>query len=415
MANNQTPLDLPILAKEDYIADWFIKMTGQGYETLTKTVNQISANMEEGIFNAFSAIFFNSIAYNLIGIIVVVWAIYHMRSGFSRDDIFKGGIWLLTICFIYGVLSSYGAYAEFKSWFLIPQLIMQEVVHSLAGGQNLVDILKDTLALPYSKMMDAIRVGIYIYEEGHNGLGIKGNGGGSFGDDITNYALANIVMAIWALLICGSITLLVLIIFIIQIATMFSLTVFGCFAPIMVACLVMPQTKGFFFSWLRNYISISLYLPLSVFPLLIIQSITKATELNGGKLFVNTGFYVFIFVIAILVAFYITLKIPEWINIIMGTQEGHSNMAMAQSAIGGAYALGKTAGGKALGMGKGAVSGAWNAAGATSRGIGALAKDPKGVISAGTEKASQAWQNKKNQIKEHFGFKSQSQHYDKNQ
>lgn len=375
-----------------FIRDWANEAVINGYNILNNTIVKITANIEKNIFEAFSTIFFNSIVYNLIGIMVVIWLIYHIRSGFSRDDIFKGGIWLITLCFVYAILSSYSAFNEFKSWFLIPSHIIQASIASLADGKNTAQILADTFQAPSYLAQDAIKVGITLKEQGYEPLGYEGNGGGDF-DDFFNIAYANIAIFTWNLIIL-LIAFLVILIFIIQVATQLSLSIFGSFAPIVVMFLIIPQTRAYFFSWLKNYISISLYLPLSLLPILTIQAMTKDLGLDGAKLYINTGYYVFIYLVGLMLAFIIIFKLPEWINIIMGTQEGHSNMAMAQSVAAGAYSLGSFATSKGLNMAKSTISAPFKA------------------IKENTNNHSKPKQGLKN-IMERFGFKASSEFHDK--
>ncbi|EAI8054140.1 type IV secretion system protein [Campylobacter upsaliensis] len=386
-----------LLENAHVIIDWAKEAVITGYNILNNTIIKITANIENNIFEAFSMIFFNSIAYNLIGILVVIWLIYHMRNGFSRDDIFKATIWVITLCFVYGVLSSYSAFAEFKSWFLIPSHILQASLSTLADGKNTAQVLADTFAKPSELNSEAILVGIHLLREGYQELNYPGNNGGSL-DDMYNIAYSNLALSAWTFLIVLSIGFLVLIIFIIQVATQLSLSIFGCFAPIMVMCLIIPQTRAYFFSWLKNYISISLYLPLSLIPLLVIQFLTKDLGMNGAKLYLNTGYYTFIYLVSVMLAFMVILKLPEWINIIMGTQEGHSNMAMAQNTIAGAWAMSKFATGKGFNMAKGSIRGAVK----TGQVVNAFRKDPKGSIKKGLSN-----------IVEKFGFKASSHFHDK--
>lgn len=397
-----------IREKAKIMEDWAEKCVTNGYNILVKLIKDIGSSIDKGMFDGISSIFFNSIAYNLIGIIVVVWLIYHLRSGFSREDIFKGGIWLITLCFIYGILSNYGAYAEFKSWFDIPSHILQAGISSLAGGKSIPEILAEAFVNPVDLHWDAYKSGIMIYKEGFPELGVDGNGGGSLDD------MYNIIMSWCGLILWSFVTLLIaaliLIIFIIQIATSMSLVFFGCFAPIMVILLITPQTRPFFFSWLKNYISISLYIPLSILPILIVMQMGKLTNINGPSLFVNTSYFVFLYIIGILIACYILFKIPEWINIIMGTQEGHSNMAMAQSVLGGSFALAKGGVGATLKTGGLAFKGV----GAGMKGIGKTTMFMKNPIQNTKSGFSNAKSAAGNKIKEMFGFKASSQHHDKN-
>lgn len=401
MATQQTAQD-PVVIK-----DWATQAITQGYNILNNTASEIGKKIDDSMFSAFSSIFYNAIAYNLIGIIVVLWLFYHMRNGFSKDDIFKATIWLITFLFVYGVLSSYGAYREFLSWFLIPQHLLQAGVSQIMDGKDTATILANTVTDPIKFDNDAYKFGIDALVKGNSALGYKGNGGGKIADPY-NAAYSMVAMIPWTIPIIILIFALVILIFIIQITTMLSLVLFGSFAPIMIICLTTPQTKGYFFSWLKNYISISLYLPLSLLPVLIIQVMTKQFGLNGPNLYMNTGYYVFLYIVGIVLAFYCLIKIPEWINIIMGTQEGHSNMAMAQSVVSGGAAAAMTGLSKGANLAKGGIKGAWNTAGAISR----FAKDPKGTTSAVGQAIKGKFNDKVNQVKEHFGFKASSHHHE---
>lgn len=401
MATQQTAQD-PVVIK-----DWATQAITQGYNILNNTASEIGKKIDDSMFSAFSSIFYNAIAYNLIGIIVVLWLFYHMRNGFSKDDIFKATIWLITFLFVYGVLSSYGAYREFLSWFLIPQHLLQAGMSQIMDGKDTATILANTVTDPIKFDNDAYKFGIDALVKGNSALGYKGNGGGKIADPY-NAAYSMVAMIPWTIPIIILIFALVILIFIIQITTMLSLVLFGSFAPIMIICLTTPQTKGYFFSWLKNYISISLYLPLSLLPVLIIQVMTKQFGLNGPNLYMNTGYYVFLYIVGIVLAFYCLIKIPEWINIIMGTQEGHSNMAMAQSVVSGGAAAAMTGLSKGANLAKDAASGAWNTAGAISR----FAKDPKGTTSAVGQAIKGKFNDKVNQVKEHFGFKASSHHHE---
>lgn len=401
MATQQTAQD-PVVIK-----DWATQAITQGYNILNNTASEIGKKIDDSMFSAFSSIFYNAIAYNLIGIIVVLWLFYHMRNGFSKDDIFKATIWLITFLFVYGVLSSYGAYREFLSWFLIPQHLLQAGVSQIMDGKETATILANTVTDPIKFDNDAYNFGIDALKNGNSALGYKGNGGGKIADPY-NAAYSMVAMIPWTIPIIILIFALVILIFIIQITTMLSLVLFGSFAPMMIICLTTPQTKGYFFSWLKNYISISLYLPLSLLPVLIIQVMTKQFGINGPNLYMNTGYYVFLYIVGIVLAFYCLIKIPEWINIIMGTQEGHSNMAMAQSVVSGGAAAAMTGLSKGANLAKDAASGAWNTAGAISR----FAKDPKGTTSAVGQAIKGKFNDKVNQVKEHFGFKASSHHHE---
>lgn len=304
------------------------------YAKINAVSSQISSSIDGQMFSTFSSIFFSSIVYNIIGIIIVFWLIYRMKNGgFSKDDIFKGGIWLIVLLFIYGVLSDFKAYSEFKSWFMIPAHIVKAMITSFAGTSNMGDILANTFSIPYDMYFSSREYGMTADQKFHK----------EWYGRVINFKpmMSYLAIAAWWLVI-GAYFIIIVMIMIMQIGALFACGLFSCFAPILMMLLIVPQTRPYFFSWLKNLISISLYVPMSALPLLVIQKINDSIKLTAPNLWNNTTFYFFMSIIALFIAFYIMQKIPEWINTVMGTQDSGNgySAATAQSIIGGAFSLG---------------------------------------------------------------------------
>lgn len=345
------------------------------YSQLTQTSAQLTGKMDGSIFSAMQTIFFNSLAFSLIGLILVFWLFKHLKGGgFSRDDLFKGGTWLITVACIYGIMSSYSAYAEFKSWFLIPQHILKAVIGSFAGTSNagaMLDNLVVKVIVVWEKAYDYGLEDIAMEQ----GVISKLFGGGE--DGWRTNIIVFLGLLIWFLTI-GGYTIIAVIIFIMQIMSNFALSIFGCFAPMVIILLLIPQTRGYFFSWLKNYIAISFYIPMTMLPLMLLDKGMGLMNLNEKTLWENT-FSQFAFSLVLGgIAFYILTKIPEWINIILGTQESGSGFlaGTAQSMVGGTWKAGQTAYTGA----KHTMNGTKKLAGATAKGLAAGASGGIGAV-----------------------------------
>lgn len=300
------------------------------YNTLIQVSASVTGSMDASIFSAMQNIFFNSIAYSLIGLILVFYLFFHLKAGFSRDDLFKGGTWLIVLACVYGIMSSFSAYSEFKSWFLIPQSIMKVAIGSATGTSDAGQMLNNTFAKVYDVFWAALDYGAQK-EADENNLIFDDPG-------FSNYFMAFIKIIFWWVSILAY-AFVVLVIFIMQIASNFALSIFGCFAPMLVFLLLMPQTRGYFFSWLKNYIAISFYIPMTMLPLLLIDKSLSYVNLDpkGITLWTDTMKTTLMSLVIVVLALYILMKIPEWINIILGTQEsgGGFTAGAAQGMIAG--------------------------------------------------------------------------------
>lgn len=298
------------------------------YNTLIQVSAQVTGKMDASIFSAMQSIFFNSLAFSLVGIILVFWLFNHMKAGFSRDDLFKGGVWLIYLCCIYAIMTSFSAYSEFKSLFLIPQHIMKACIGSFAGTSDAGAMLDRTFSEVYDVYWAAQEYGANIFAE-QNWI---------FDDpDFLQNAVAYIAIGVWWITI-GFYLLIIIGIFIMQIASNFALSIFGCLAPMLIWLLLIPQTRGYFFSWLKNYIAISFYIPMTMLPLLLINKGQNYMDLTYETLWENTLSQFSMSMVLGILAIYLLFKIPEWINIILGTQEsgGGFTAQAAQSMMTGA-------------------------------------------------------------------------------
>ncbi|MBR6611761.1 MAG: type IV secretion system protein, partial [Campylobacter sp.] len=148
-------------------------------------------------------------------------------------------------------------------------------------------------------------------------------------------------------------------------------------APLFIPLLMIDSAKQYFWSWLKLFISYSLYAPvafvvlsLALSPLSEFQDLMNS--INGNEkielIVANPWSYFFVKIVIALIGIYLLTKIPTWISQVMGVQgldgggAGVAGMAMGTVAgiTGGAIAGGigaKVAGGSFLsGAGRGAVN-----------------------------------------------------------
>ncbi|KGI55670.1 type IV secretion system protein [Campylobacter sp. MIT 97-5078] len=389
------------------------------YNRFNAMIANLGANIDATMYSSLSYIFYNSLAYCLIGIILVFWCIRHLKSGFAKDDLFKGGIWLILFIFIYGTLSSLGTYQEFKSWFLLPQKLLKAMVSSFAGGGNVGEIMERVIETPLNFWVQGYEFGIQAQEEGDNALGYVANKGGSF-DDMFNIITSFFRMFLWLVyilllaIVCAGIIIM-------QVASSFASFIFGSFAPIMMICLLTPQTRGNFFSWLKNYIAITLFVPMTMFSLMVMDKINEFAGIQSGEFIYRNVFYTFfIGLLNLLIGIYILRKIPEWINTMIGSTEngGGFTAGAAQAVLGATAGAGMLVGGLA---GKTAFETANMATGGKlGTGLNALqsySQSKGGMTGVAGELFKGGFKNLKKNIQQHQvqknGFNASSQYYNK--
>ena len=169
-------------------------------------------------------------------------------------------------------------------------------------------------------------------------------------------------------------------------------------APAMIPLLFNKNLRQYFFSWLKLYISYSLYAPLALVILSIaLGTIQRGLDLPTEVQEIATGFWsIFVHfapaIILSLLCIYLLLQIPNWVSQVMGIQGlssggvGTGVGLMAGTAIGVATGgLGAVAGGMLAKAQGGSVL-----AGAAKGGLGAIAKKIPGAetITATFEKRS---------------------------
>lgn len=158
---------------------------------------------------------------------------------------------------------------------------------------------------------------------------------------------------------------LILAITCIIIVTKFMATIILAISPIVIPCLIMNQLRPYFFSWLKLYLSYSMYAPIAMivgnFPLVALQKIelipptTNRIEalIKAGSAISVLYFKPIGLMIIAIIGIMILVKVPSWVNQILGTQNDDSVGLAPLKAAGAMIATGVTTAGAGLVAGAG--------------------------------------------------------------
>ena len=289
----------------------------------------------EIIFTSVSSILHNGVAYSVIGMVVMFWLLNRLKQGYpTREEIFGAIKWLILVCFIFGIFYSYEAYTEFLGWLILPAQWLKGAVSDLFGAQaqSFGEVITDAI-----NKINMLRNQIWNYALNHNTE--------IFTPDIGIIITAFLSMiGFWIFyllffcLIFGVSAIIIVSIFI----TMVILSI----APILIPLLALPFTKPYFFSWLKLFISYSLYAPASYVilalcmkPIKDIEKIQYNTTIIQ-QLYENQFTNFLLPSLIAIIGIYMLKQIPNWISQILGVQglgAGGSG-GIAQTA--GAFATG---------------------------------------------------------------------------
>lgn len=243
-------------------------------------------------------------------------------------------MWVITFVIVYVLMNSEKAFHEFHKMLLIPQHLVSALV---GGGDNAANQLNKAFIMPYKALFDSIEFGRNeIYDKMGTVMQALG-----VADSVAWYG-SRIGMWIY-LFVLVFFAILIIAIIVVQIYSKFLSCIYLIFLPIMIPLLLISKTRGIFFAWVKSYIGITLYLPLSMIPVSIMISINKLMTQNGGELWHNTTYYTFLMITFIVISFGLLSKIPTWLNELLG---------VAGQGVGAGGAIGML---KSAGMAYGAL------------------------------------------------------------
>lgn len=342
-------------------------------------LHKVIQHSYEPIFSAVQNTLYHQASYTIILLVVIFWLFRLLKTGYpTREELFEAGKWVGLVCFIYAIFYSYAGYIEFIKLLNLPANWLRNATGSLIEGENIVEIVTQTfkkLAELNGRLWDALMKN-YEYLEIKGLFNLK-----------INAVLSFIGILPFLLFYLSFAFLMIGIILIVQVSGYIALIVLSI-APVMIPLLFNRNLRAYFFSWLKLYISYSLYAPLALIILGIALSvIQKNLELPSTELeAIATGFWSILYhflsgLILSVLCIYLLLQIPNWVSQVMGVQglnSGGVGAGVATMAGAGVVGLTGGAGGIAGGMLAKAQGGSFSS-GMMKGGLGAMAKNLPGA------------------------------------
>lgn len=296
----------------------------------------------QNIFEGIQQTLYNGVAYTTIGMLVMLWCLNLLKNGYpTREDLWNGAKWIVTVCFVFGIFYSYETYTAFLGWLMIPTQWLKSATAGLFNGSgesfgvlitNAINSLNDVL--------------INLWN-----TGISKNTQGLFSTELTAMiATAFGMICFWIFYLLNMIVLLGVTCVILS-STFFAMIILS-FAPVLIPLLITRRTSPYFYSWLKLFISYSLFIPLSFFILSICMiPIQKVQEFGNFEEVYNNQFINFLVPSVIsFICIYMLIKIPNWVSQVMGVQgldsagsNGGSEIVKTGGNIAGAFAGGAIA------------------------------------------------------------------------
>lgn len=336
------------------------------YNYLLRFTKSMCEDMIAGAYKSISSIF-NNIVSILLGLIAFFWLFSHLKNGtISREEVYKALIWIIVFIIVYVLLNSRAAFEGFQGIFLLPQSIVKAALTASFGmGGNVGEILNYSFVKPFMMIFDIVpQVFKAMLNEvianpfklllaGIIAICVSSGIGAFYGI----YILFNFIVCISIIMI--------------NLFSYFLSAIYIIFLPILIPLLLISKTRSIFFAWVKSYIAITMYIPMSMIPLGIINKMSKVIVENSGTIFIHKlAFLTILGIISCIIALVVLKKIPNWISELLGVQEQGVGM-------GGALGMLKLAG-----MGLGSVGMAALPAMAKSM-VGSIAnlKSGSGVLS----------------------------------
>ena len=360
------------------------------YNQMISLAQEVTQNLISSSYKSISSIFNNVISV-LLGLIAFFWLFKHLKTGtISREEAFKAIVWVITFVIVYVLLNSRGAFTEFASVLNIPQHLVNSALATEGG--NVAQRLNNAFYKPYALLYHIAPQIIDYYWESASLLE-------KVGAILMGIFAGGAMTVVYAIFIIFNLILVVAII-IIQMYATFLGGIYLIFLPLTIPLLLIPQTKGIFFACIKSYIGITMYIPLSMLPISILNSATKIfTAQDYSFLIMKIPYYTLVGIISCIIGILLLYKMPTWISELLG-------VANQGVGAGGALGMMKTAGMGLGAYGKNAAQNIMNA----STGKTALTR---GLLNAATGGLSGAFGEGKTAIKKiaKGGFTALANHF----
>lgn len=266
------------------------------FTLIVNIVNGASIELMKNVYAGCADVYISSISYTLFGLSIVIWGFLKIRGDWSRSDLFKGMMFCLVFIIIQASLSSFENYQSALRIFKIPSYWFNAGVSAFSGGsfnlEKMVNLQMNTID--------------------HNFESIYSKGG------LTNPMPYMLAIIYWLI---GMVFLMILIIM--TVLSQFMANVILSLGALVFPLVIWQQTKSIFFSWLKLYVSLSLWSPFAILLGSIPASVTDHLK-KGDMLSANNEALtevVLISVVLMLFSIFLLTKIPGWVSAIIGTAD----------------------------------------------------------------------------------------------
>ena len=281
---------------------------GIAYDSIMSLAQQTTGSLVGRAYKGISYIYNNVISV-LLALIACIWLFKHLKTGtINKEELFKAMVWVITFVIVYVLLNSRAAYDEVASWFFIPQ----HILNSIFGGQvnvssNLITIFGDPLLKTFS-------LGANVYGDFTKNIGLW-----KF-QYIAGIPVTQAIMSIYLLYLVIALAVSIAVA-IMHLYSTFLAGIYLTFLPIIISLIIIPQTKALFGAWIKSFVGITAYIPLSNIALNILNAnpakISVAGEMNASAM--NAVFiYSFTGILLGIAGIAILYKIPTWIAELLG-------------------------------------------------------------------------------------------------
>ncbi|EMG30434.1 type IV secretion system protein [Campylobacter showae] len=292
-------------------------------------INKTQAVMQENVMSLFEKFYqgahdlvYSTATTTIVILIVVFWLLDKLKNGYpTREETFNAIKYIIKLCFIFAVLSSFGAYTGALYVLTIPENMITATVSSIFQSQDFGTIVTES-----ANRVDNLRALMweygtktYLKSQEWSMLGLSFNGP-------TDYIMASVVTAF--LMIPFWIFYLVFFILLIGITIVIFFSKFVAFLilstlPLVLPFLITPRFLPYLWSWYKLYLSYAIIAPLAFIALnLAMNPIIELEKYQNviGELFIKQFEYLITGAITCITALFIIRKIPNWINAVLGTQ-----------------------------------------------------------------------------------------------
>ena len=310
------------------------QFVANAYNQMISLAQEVTLKLVSNSYKSVSSIFNNVISL-LLATIAFFWLFKHLKNGtISREEVFKALIFVIVFAIVYVLLNSYSAFKGIASVLNIPQHLVNSALAMEDG--NVAQRLNRAFYKPYALLYE---IAPTIFDiEWKNAKGLTN----SLKSIFIGITLGGAMTVVYGIFIVMNLILVIAII-IIQMYATFLGGIYLIFLPLTIPLLLIPQTKGIFFACVKSYIGITMYVPLSMLPISILNSAFKVFTANNIEIMVlKIPYYTLVGIICCIIGILLLYKMPTWISELLG---------VANQGVGAGGALGMM---KTAGMGLGA-------------------------------------------------------------